>query len=85
MGGGRYDAERASGRRAIGTEAFGLEGSVHPGWDGRKRWGVAGTEASQWLSTHTRARDYDVVVDCMPTAPSVTTLLLMLASRARCP
>jgi ADP-heptose:LPS heptosyltransferase len=29
-----------------------------------------------------RAR-YDAVVDCMPTAPSVTTLLLMLASRAR--
>ena len=30
-----------------------------------------------------RAKDYDVVVDCMPTAPSVTTLMLMLASGAR--
>lgn len=29
-----------------------------------------------------RARRYDVVVDCMPSAPSVTTLLLMLASGA---
>lgn len=30
-----------------------------------------------------RAARYDAVVDCMPTAPSVTTLLLMLASGAR--
>lgn len=30
-----------------------------------------------------RARQYDVIVDCMPTAPSVTTLMLMLASGAR--
>jgi ADP-heptose:LPS heptosyltransferase len=30
-----------------------------------------------------RAVRYDAVVDCMPTAPSVTTLLLMLASGAR--
>lgn len=30
-----------------------------------------------------REAHYDVVVDCMPTAPSVTTLLLMLASGAR--
>jgi len=29
-----------------------------------------------------RQRRYDVVVDCMPTAPSVTTLLLMLVSGA---
>lgn len=39
---------------------------------------------SVWRSVQDmRARDYDVVVDCMPTAPSVTTLLLMLASGAR--
>jgi ADP-heptose:LPS heptosyltransferase len=30
-----------------------------------------------------RARRYDAVVDCMPTAPSVTTLLLMVAAGAR--
>lgn len=30
-----------------------------------------------------RARHYDVVVDCMPTAPSVTTLMIMMASGAR--
>lgn len=30
-----------------------------------------------------RAVHYDAVVDCMPTAPSVTTLLLMLVSGAR--
>lgn len=30
-----------------------------------------------------RRERYDAVVDCMPTAPSVTTLLLMLASGAR--
>lgn len=30
-----------------------------------------------------RREHYDAVVDCMPTAPSVTTLLLMLASGAR--
>jgi ADP-heptose:LPS heptosyltransferase len=30
-----------------------------------------------------RKQKYDAVVDCMPTAPSVTTLLLMLASGAR--
>jgi ADP-heptose:LPS heptosyltransferase len=30
-----------------------------------------------------RTVGYDAVVDCMPTAPSVTTLLLMLASGAR--
>jgi ADP-heptose:LPS heptosyltransferase len=30
-----------------------------------------------------RTRDYDTVIDCMPTAPSVTTLMLMLASGAR--
>ena len=29
-----------------------------------------------------RAEDYDAVIDCMVTAPSVTTLLLMLASNA---
>lgn len=33
--------------------------------------------------TAMRRRDYDVVVDCMPTAPSVTTLMIMMASGAR--
>ncbi|MFN5598106.1 MAG: glycosyltransferase family 9 protein [Gemmatimonas sp.] len=33
--------------------------------------------------TAMRRRHYDVVVDCMPTAPSVTTLLIMMASGAR--
>jgi ADP-heptose:LPS heptosyltransferase len=37
-----------------------------------------------WRSIRSmRAKDYDVVVDCMPTAPSVTTLMLMLCSGAR--
>ncbi|MFY7921187.1 MAG: glycosyltransferase family 9 protein [Gemmatimonas sp.] len=30
-----------------------------------------------------RARRYDTIIDCMPTAPSVTTLMIMLASGAR--
>jgi ADP-heptose:LPS heptosyltransferase len=39
----------------------------------------------RWLATivRLRAARYDVVVDCMPTAPSVTTLLLMVAVGAR--
>lgn len=45
-------------------------------------------DRSRWIHVwrtirQMRAQDYDVVVDCMPTAPSVTTLLLMLASGAR--
>ncbi|MFL5576608.1 MAG: glycosyltransferase family 9 protein [Gemmatimonadaceae bacterium] len=35
------------------------------------------------LARRLRAARYDAVVDCMPTAPSLTTLLLMLASGAR--
>lgn len=43
----------------------------------RKRW------SRVWpLIRAMRARRYDVVVDCMPSAPSVTTLLLMIASGA---
>lgn len=43
----------------------------------RKRW------SSIWsLIRAMRARRYDVVVDCMPTAPSVTTMMLMIASGA---
>lgn len=43
----------------------------------RRRW------SSIWPLVRTlRARRYDAVVDCMPTAPSVTTLMLMLASGA---
>jgi len=43
----------------------------------RTRW------RSMWTLARTlRARRFDVVVDCMPTAPSVTTLLLMLVSGA---
>ena len=39
----------------------------------------------RWPATlvRLRAADYDAVVDCMPTAPSVTMLLLMIASGAR--
>jgi ADP-heptose:LPS heptosyltransferase len=39
---------------------------------------------SWWqLVREMRRREYDVVVDCMPTAPSVTILLLLMASGAR--
>jgi ADP-heptose:LPS heptosyltransferase len=44
----------------------------------RRRWRAV------WSLIRTmRARRYDTVVDCMPTAPSVTTLLLMIASGAQ--
>lgn len=41
---------------------------------------------ASYLPTARRLRGarYDAVIDCMVTAPSVTTLLLMLASGARC-
>ncbi|MCO4097840.1 MAG: glycosyltransferase family 9 protein [Gemmatimonas sp.] len=40
--------------------------------------------AKIWQSIRAmRARGYDTVIDCMPTAPSVTTLMIMLASGAR--
>ena len=45
--------------------------------DVRRPWRSIG------LVPRLRAARYDAVVDCMPTAPSVTTLLLMLAVGAR--
>lgn len=44
----------------------------------RRRW-CAAWQAMRWV----RAQRYDVVVDCMPSMPSVTTLLLMLIAGAR--
>ena len=46
-------------------------------FDRRRSWRMGG------LVARLRATHYDAVIDCMPTAPSVTTLMLMLATGAR--
>src|SRR4051812_12396194 len=45
--------------------------------DRRRPWGWPA------VIVRLRARRYDAVIDCMPTAPSVTMLLIMLAAGAR--
>lgn len=66
----------ASSRNARVLDAFPYVGTVHV-LDRRDAGSVVR------LVRRLRAARYDAVIDCMPTAPSVTTLMLMIASGAR--